>query len=143
MIKLDPGMAFGTGTHPTTMLSIQALEKTLEPNVMVIDGGCGSGVLSIAAGSLGARKINAYDLDEVAISSTRDNVNMNDLTEQVTAQQNNLLDDVNKQSDVIVANILAEVIIKFTKDAWNNLKHGGYFITTGMIIAKHVSVVQA
>jgi len=143
MIKLDPGMAFGTGTHPTTMLSIQALEKTLNPNDTVIDVGCGSGVLSIAAGLLGARKINAYDLDEVAISSTRDNVNMNDLTEQVTAQQNNLLDDVNKQADVIVANILAEVIIKFTKDAWNNLKHGGYFITSGIIKAKQELVEQA
>src|SRR5690625_5940249 len=107
MIKLDPGMAFGTGTHPTTMLSIQALEKTLVKNDVVIDVGCGSGVLSIASGLLGARKVNAYDLDEVAISSTRENVDMNDLTDKVMAQQNNLLDHVNKQADVIVANILA------------------------------------
>ncbi|HLS61477.1 MAG TPA: 50S ribosomal protein L11 methyltransferase [Virgibacillus sp.] len=143
MIKLDPGMAFGTGTHPTTMLSIQALEKTLVKNDVVIDVGCGSGVLSIASGLLGARKVNAYDLDEVAISSTRENVDMNDLTDKVMAQQNNLLDHVNKQADVIVANILAEIIIKFTKEAWNNLKQGGHFITSGIIKDKQELVEQS
>lgn len=143
MIQLDPGMAFGTGTHPTTMLSIQALEEMIVRNDTVIDVGCGSGVLSIASGLLGARKIIAYDLDEVAIRSTRENVNMNDLTGKVTAKQNNLLDDVNEQADVIVANILAEVIVKFTNEAWNNLKQGGYFITSGIIKDKQELVRQA
>ncbi len=74
IIEMDPGMAFGTGTHPTTVLSIQALEKYAEPSNVVIDVGSGSGVLSIAAAKLGAEKVYAYDLDEVAVKSSKSNI---------------------------------------------------------------------
>src|SRR5699024_2057878 len=73
VIELDPGMAFGTGTHPTTKLCIQALDRYVKTGDTVLDVGCGSGILSIAAGLLNAESVYAYDLDEVAVSSTRNN----------------------------------------------------------------------
>ncbi|MFD1171515.1 50S ribosomal protein L11 methyltransferase [Oceanobacillus picturae] len=133
IIELDPGMAFGTGTHPTTVLSIQALEQFLAVGDNVIDVGSGSGVLSIAAALLGAEKVDAFDLDDVAVTSTRLNAKLNKLGEKIHTKQNNLLDHVNDQADVIVSNILAEIIVRFVDDAWRNLKPGGYFITSGII----------
>ncbi|WP_156291112.1 50S ribosomal protein L11 methyltransferase [Oceanobacillus salinisoli] len=133
IIELDPGMAFGTGTHPTTVLSIQALEQYLKNNDMVIDVGSGSGVLSIASALLGAKEVFAYDLDDVAVKSTKENVKLNHLENQITAKQNNLLDHVNVKADIIVSNILAEIIVRFIGDAWENLKDGGLFITSGII----------
>ncbi|GAQ19325.1 ribosomal protein L11 methyltransferase [Oceanobacillus picturae] len=133
IIELDPGMAFGTGTHPTTVLSIQALEQFLAEGDNVIDVGSGSGVLSIAAALLGAEKVDAFDLDDVAVTSTRLNAKLNKLGEKIHTKQNNLLDHVNDQADIIVSNILAEIIVRFVDDAWRNLKPGGYFITSGII----------
>jgi ribosomal protein L11 methyltransferase len=142
IIELDPGMAFGTGTHPTTVLSIQALEKYIQKNDIVIDVGCGSGVLSIAAALLGANEIYAYDLDVVAVKSTELNVTLNKVDHVVRTKQNDLLNDVTLKANVIVSNILAEIIVKFTKDAWNNLEKGGYFITSGIIQAKKQMVLD-
>ncbi|MFD1850232.1 50S ribosomal protein L11 methyltransferase [Oceanobacillus bengalensis] len=133
IIELDPGMAFGTGTHPTTVLSIQALEQYMNKGDIVIDVGSGSGVLSIASVMLGAEKVYAYDLDEVAVKSTKLNAKVNKLHERIIAKQNNLLDHVNEKADIIVSNILAEIIVRFIDDAWNNLADGGLFITSGII----------
>ncbi|MFS0751394.1 50S ribosomal protein L11 methyltransferase [Oceanobacillus sp. 1P07AA] len=133
IIELDPGMAFGTGTHPTTVLSIQGLEAYVNQGDYVMDVGCGSGVLSIAAAKLGAEKVYAYDLDEIAVKSTILNSKLNQINESVKVKQNNLLEGVQQEADVIVSNILAEIIIRFVDDAWNNLKEGGYFITSGII----------
>ena len=77
IIELDPGMAFGTGTHPTTVMSIQALERIVKKDDVVIDVGTGSGVLSIAAAMLGAKKVTALDLDEVAVQSAKINIKLN------------------------------------------------------------------
>lgn len=133
VIELDPGMAFGTGTHPTTMLSIQALEKYLNKDDTVIDVGCGSGVLSIASGLLGADQIYAYDLDPIAVSSTKANVELNQLSDKVVTKKNNLLKGIDIEADLIVSNILAEIIVQFVEDAWSNLKDDGIFITSGII----------
>ena len=91
IIELDPGMAFGTGTHPTTVLCIQALERTVKQGDKVIDVGTGSGVLSIAAAMLGAESVQALDLDEVAVESARQNIELNKVEQNVTVTQNNLL----------------------------------------------------
>ncbi|GAB3050774.1 50S ribosomal protein L11 methyltransferase [Virgibacillus ainsalahensis] len=133
IIELDPGMAFGTGTHPTTVLSIQALEQHLKKDDVVIDVGSGSGVLSIASSLLGAAQVLAFDLDDVAVKSTMMNAELNNMDKQITAKQNNLLDHVDTRANVIVSNILAEIIIRFVEDAWNNLVEGGLFITSGII----------
>jgi ribosomal protein L11 methyltransferase len=137
IIELDPGMAFGTGTHPTTVMCIQALERTVKQGDQVIDVGTGSGVLSIAAAMLGSEKTRAFDLDEVAVRSARLNIKLNKVNEAVSVAQNNLLDNVEENSaDVVVANILAEVILRFTDDAARVVKPGGCFITSGIINAK-------
>lgn len=136
LIYLDPGMAFGTGTHPTTKLSIKALEKYIQNSDEVIDVGCGSGILSIASCLLGAKKVFAFDIDEVAVKSTQLNSQINGVNEQINISQNNLLQDIDRNADLIVANILAEIIVDLIDDAWKSLKKGGHFITSGIIQKK-------
>jgi ribosomal protein L11 methyltransferase len=136
IIELDPGMAFGTGTHPTTVMSLQAIEKYIKQNDTVIDVGTGSGVLSIASGLLGANQVWAYDLDEVAVRSAQLNVKLNKVHDRVTVGQNDLLKGINGPVDLIVGNLLAEIILLFTADAADVLKPGGYFITSGIIQGK-------
>ncbi|MBS4176284.1 50S ribosomal protein L11 methyltransferase [Lederbergia citrea] len=143
IIELDPGMAFGTGTHPTTVMCIQALEKTVQKGDDVVDVGTGSGVLSIAAALLGAQTVTALDLDEVAVESARENVVLNKVSDIVEVRHGDLLHGLDKQADVVVANILAEVILRFTKDAAKIVKQGGYFITSGIIQQKKQEVKDA
>ncbi|MGE7759199.1 50S ribosomal protein L11 methyltransferase [Peribacillus sp. NPDC097895] len=143
IIELDPGMAFGTGTHPTTVMCIQALERTVRSGDLVVDVGTGSGVLSIAAALLDAKKIQSLDLDEVAVQSAMQNVELNNVQDRVTVSQGNLLDGVNEQADVVVANILAEVIMRFTDDVAKVVKPGGYFIASGIIQPKKQDVKDA
>jgi len=143
IIELDPGMAFGTGTHPTTVMCLQALEKTVQPNSSVIDVGTGSGVLSIGAAKLGASKIHALDLDEVAVKSAIENITLNKVEDIVQVTHGNLLDNVNEQVDIVVANILAEIIMTFTEDAFSIVKDGGLFITSGIIATKKEDVRES
>jgi ribosomal protein L11 methyltransferase len=144
LIELDPGMAFGTGTHPTTVMCIQALERTVKSGDIVVDVGTGSGVLSIAAALLGAAEVKALDLDEIAVTTARVNVELNKVSNIVTVSQNNLLDGVEPDSaDVVVANILAEVIVRFTDDVYRVVKSGGYFISSGIIQQKKDFVKKA
>ncbi|PLT34649.1 50S ribosomal protein L11 methyltransferase [Bacillus sp. V5-8f] len=143
IIELDPGMAFGTGTHPTTVMCIQALERTVKPGDMVVDVGTGSGVLSIAAALLQARGVTALDLDEVAVASAKINVKLNKVHDVVSVSQNNLLDGVEGSADVVVANILAEVIVRFTDDVAKVVKPSGYFIASGIIGQKKQEVKDA
>ncbi|MCU6600543.1 50S ribosomal protein L11 methyltransferase [Peribacillus frigoritolerans] len=143
IIELDPGMAFGTGTHPTTVMCIQALERTVSPGDLVVDVGTGSGVLSIAAALLDAKRIQSLDLDEVAVQSAKQNVELNNVQDKVSVSQGNLLDGVNEQADIVVANILAEVIMRFTDDVAKVVKPGGYFIASGIIQTKKQDVKEA
>ena len=140
VIELDPGMAFGTGTHPTTVMSIQALEKLVKPGDIVYDVGTGSGILSIASSMLGAKKVHAVDLDEVALKSARLNVKLNKVQDQVFLKQNNLLDGFEEKANVIVANLLAEIIVRFAADAYRLLDAEGFFIASGIINQKRKKV---
>ena len=133
LIFLDPGMAFGTGTHPTTRLMLEALEKTIVGSEYVIDVGTGSGVLSIAAKHLGAGKVDAYDIDEVAVNSAKKNLALNPIAKDVKVGINSLLDGIHTQADLIVANILAEIIVPLIPQAYENLKPGGKFLVSGII----------
>lgn len=143
IIELDPGMAFGTGTHPTTVMCIQSLEKCVEQGDLVIDVGTGSGILSIAAAMLGAKSVKALDLDPVAVDSAKLNVKLNKMQHVVSVSQNNLLDNIKEPVDVIVANILAEIILRFIDDAYHLLEKDGFFITSGIIQAKKQEVKDA
>ncbi|MGX1900998.1 50S ribosomal protein L11 methyltransferase [Thermolongibacillus altinsuensis] len=142
IIELDPGMAFGTGTHPTTVMCIQALEKTVKKGDTVIDVGTGSGILSIAAAMLGAKEVRALDLDPIAVDSAKLNVKLNKVQHIVTVSQNNLLDRIEGSADIIVANILAEIILRFVDDAYRLLNSGGLFITSGIIQTKKQEVKE-
>jgi ribosomal protein L11 methyltransferase len=144
IIELDPGMAFGTGTHPTTVMCIQAIEKVVEPRDHVIDVGTGSGVLSIAAAALGASHIEALDLDDIAVKSASLNVKLNKQQSKISVRRNNLLDNISdEKADLIVANLLAEIIIRFDQDAARVLKPGGKLIVSGIIKGKKQEVKQS
>ncbi|MFJ7665957.1 50S ribosomal protein L11 methyltransferase [Lysinibacillus sp. NPDC097195] len=143
IIELDPGMAFGTGTHPTTVMCLQGLEKVVKAGDTVIDIGTGSGVLSIGAAMLGAKSVHALDLDEVAVRSAQENVALNKVSDTVEVFHGNLLDTVKEPADVVVANILAEIIMSFTDDAFTIVKPGGLYVTSGIIGAKRDDVKAA
>lgn len=136
IIKLDPGMAFGTGTHPTTKMSLFALEQVLRGGETVLDVGTGSGVLSIASSLLGAKEIFAYDLDDVAVSVAQENIALNAGTENIHVAAGDLLKGVDIEADVIVANILADILVNLTDDAYRLLKDEGYLIMSGIISEK-------
>ena len=143
IITLDPGMAFGTGTHPTTNLTLQALEVTLRGGETVLDVGTGSGVLSIASKYLGANDVYAYDLDEVAVRSAQENMDLNPIAKDVTVEANDLLQGVTIEADIIVANILADIILLMLPDAWRLLKQTGKLIVSGIIENKKQLVIDA
>ncbi|MTT32504.1 50S ribosomal protein L11 methyltransferase [Terrilactibacillus sp. BCM23-1] len=142
IIELDPGMAFGTGTHPTTVLCIQALEKYLKDSDHVLDVGTGTGVLSIAAAKLGVESVLAVDLDEVAVKSAKINVKLNHVQDKVSVKQNNLADGIDRQYDIVVANLLAEIVIRLAEDAYDKLTNGGILISSGIIKQKELEVRQ-
>lgn len=143
IIELDPGMAFGTGTHPTTVMCLQGLEKVIQEGDTVIDIGTGSGVLAIGAALLGAKSVHALDLDEVAVRAAQENIALNNVEDTVQVFHGNLLDTVKEPADVVVANILAEVIMSFTDDAFTIVKPGGLYVTSGIIGAKRDDVKAA
>ncbi|WP_046173877.1 50S ribosomal protein L11 methyltransferase [Domibacillus indicus] len=143
IIELDPGMAFGTGTHPTTVMCLQALERFVKRDHHVVDVGTGSGVLAIGAALLGAARVTALDLDDVAVSAARQNVALNHAEDIVSVAKNNLIDGIDDQPDIVVSNILAEVIISFTGDVASILRPGGFFIASGIIGQKKEDVRKA
>ena len=143
LIKLDPGMAFGTGTHPTTKMSLYALEQILRGGETVLDVGTGSGVLSVASAYLGAKEIYAYDIDEVAVKVALENIELNPEHEKIHVSANNLLQSVDIKADVIVANILADILVLMTKDAFRLVKQEGYLIMSGIIAEKADMVIES
>lgn len=143
IIRLDPGMAFGTGTHPTTKLSLFALEQVLRGGETVIDVGTGSGVLSIASSLLGAKEVFAYDLDDVAVRVAKDNIALNQATDNIHVAAGDLLKGLTQEADVIVANILADILVHVTADAYRLIKAEGYLIMSGIISEKLDMVKQA
>lgn len=132
VLELDPGMAFGTGTHETTRMCIQSLDKYVKKDSTVFDVGCGSGILAIAAAKLGAKMAVGVDLDPVAVESAKENVGFNNL-DNIQILYGNLVEVIDGKADIVVANIIAEVICILTEDVKRVLKEDGYFITSGII----------
>ncbi|NEU03412.1 50S ribosomal protein L11 methyltransferase [Clostridium senegalense] len=139
IVELDPGMAFGTGTHETTRMCIKSLEKYVEKNSRVFDIGTGSGILAIAAAKLEAKEVIAVDLDPVAVDSARNNVGFNDI-ENIQILHGDLMEVVEGKADIIVANIIADVIIFLTEGVKKFINKNGYFITSGIILDKQEEV---
>lgn len=144
LIVLDPGMAFGTGTHPTTRLMLEALSIIVRGDETILDVGTGSGVLSIAAKHLGVGHITATDIDDVAVAKAKENFDLNPIAQDIDLYVSDLLKDVKVNNvDIVVANILAEVIHPLIPQAWDKLKLGGYFLTSGIIKDKFDEILTA
>lgn len=151
LIQIDPGTAFGTGMHETTQLCIRQLRKYVNGQSRILDVGTGSGILGIAAIKLGAPEAFGTDLDENAITAVGENLEANGISpEQFKVVQGNIIDDKEIQDqvgyecyDIVVANILADVIIMLQKEIPVHLKHGGIFITSGIINMKEEAVKEA
>lgn len=143
IIELDPGMAFGTGTHETTSMCIRELEKYVDETKRVFDIGCGSGILAIAAAKLGAKEVVAGDLDEVAVKVSKENCEENNVSNKVIVKHGSLFEVVEGKADVIVANIIADIIKVLAKDVSKFLTEDGVFISSGIILAKVDEVVEA
>ena len=133
-ILMDPGMAFGTGTHETTRLVIGLLDKYIEKGDRVLDVGCGSGILSIAASKLGASAARAYDIDPVAVRVTAENIKDNGIT-NVECDVSDLLSNVDREKkyDIICANIVADIIIRMAPDVGELLAPDGVLFVSGII----------
>lgn len=143
IIELDPGMAFGTGTHETTSMCIRELEKYVNGDSKVFDIGCGSGILAIAAAKLGAKEVLAVDLDEVAVKVSKENVEENNVSDSVEVRHGNLMDVVKDRADVVVANIIADIIKILAKDVHNFMKKDAVFISSGIILDKVEEVKES
>lgn len=139
-IELDPGMAFGTGDHPTTSMCLRAIERTVKPEHAVIDVGTGSGILSIASHLMGAKSVKAIDLDEMAVKVAKDNFEKNNCDQAIETATGNLLTNETAQYDVVIANILPHIIELMIEDSYNRLNPSGYFITSGIIEEKSASI---
>ena len=142
VINIDPGMAFGTGGHETTSLCIKNLEKYVKPHDNIIDVGCGSGILSIAASYLTDGEIKAVDLDKLAVDVSRENFALNNLENRIAVEEASLLTKETKKYNIIVANILAHIIELMLDDAYKLLEDGGYYITSGIIKDKKDELLE-
>ncbi|HHX01476.1 MAG TPA: 50S ribosomal protein L11 methyltransferase [Firmicutes bacterium] len=140
VVTLDPGMAFGTGTHPTTAMCIQALQDHALEGQEVWDIGAGSGILAIIAAKLGAKTVRAVDIDPVAVEVCRENAVRNGV--EIHCQQGSL-PDLDGKADLIIANIIADVIIELLPVAVKKLKHGGLFLASGIIDSRADEVAMA
>ncbi|NLL05142.1 MAG: 50S ribosomal protein L11 methyltransferase [Clostridiaceae bacterium] len=142
VIEMDPGMAFGTGTHETTKMCSVLLEKYINHGDTVVDLGCGTAILSIISAKLGAKSVTAVDIDEVAVKVAKENCEINDVTSQVAVFRG-VIDDLKKEKvDIIVANIIANVIIDISDKISSYLKKDGLFITSGIIKERKEEVLE-
>ncbi len=143
IIEMDPGMAFGSGTHETTGMCLELLESVVTPGSHVIDVGTGSGILAIGAGLLGATDVLAIDIDPTAVKVAKENIEHNHMEKTVRPVVGNLLDGMNDTCDICVANIIADVIIAFAAPLLSHIRSGGTFICSGIIREREAEVRTA
>ena len=144
VVRMDPGMAFGTGTHETTRLVIKLLEKYIKSGMRVADVGCGSGILAICASKLGAGECKAYDIDPVAVKVANENIKDSGLT-NVTCEVSDLLKQVDKSGgtyDVICANIVADIIIRMMADVGALMDENSVILASGIIVERSEDVIN-
>ncbi len=140
VLEINPGMAFGTGTHPTTALCIRMIERYLKPADAFLDVGTGSGILMMAAARLGAGRVRGVDNDPVATAVAEKNLTANGIRE-FAVNVGNLVDGLKGTFDVVVANILAEVILELLPDVATVLEQSGVFICSGIVSTQQATVL--
>jgi ribosomal protein L11 methyltransferase len=143
VLDLDPGMAFGTGSHITTIMCARFLEQYLVPCATVIDVGTGTGILAMAAARLGAKEVLAVDNDDVAVKTARENIRQNGLADIVRVEQGDLLKGISLKADLISANIIAAVIIRLFLQARECLNNEGLLLVSGIIADRREDVFEA
>ena len=143
VIRIEPGIAFGTGDHPTTRLAIQAMSQYLTPESTVFDVGTGSGIIALSAGALGAQSVTAFDLDETATTNAQHHVEMNQLGSVVQVQTNNLLEGISATASIIVANIITPILLRLLEDAYRCLEPKGVFIMSGIQEGEEQELINA
>lgn len=143
VIEMDPGQAFGCGTHPTTAMCLRLMEKYLRGGEVIYDVGTGSGILAVAAARLGASRVVAVDVDPLAVRAARENAERNGVDGRVQVLRGNLLDAAEGSAGLVVANIIADVIITLAPAAASVLNPGGVFISSGIIAQRSGEVLAA
>ncbi|MEG2814177.1 MAG: 50S ribosomal protein L11 methyltransferase [Oscillospiraceae bacterium] len=141
LVTLDPGMAFGTGTHETTRLCMELLEKYIAPNKTMLDIGTGSGILAITSLLLGAKSATGVDIDELSVKIGGENAQLNNVYENLNLICGDLTEKVSGKFDIICANIVADVIIRLCKDIKNYMKPDTIFLVSGIIVERADEVI--
>lgn len=142
VIEIDPGMAFGTGTHETTSLCIKLMEEYVKDGMKVLDVGCGSGILSIAGALLGAGEVLGVEIDPVAVDIAKENILLNGVQDTARAQYGDLTKGIDFKADVIVANLMADLVMMLSEDVAKHLLPGGIYISSGILTEKEVLVAD-
>ena len=143
IIEIDPGMAFGTGTHETTGMCVELVEKYVKPGMSAIDVGTGTGILAIAAAHMGAEDVLATDIDRVAVRVAAENIRINGYEGKIRCMAGDLLENVAEQADIVIANIIADVIIMMAAPVKAHIKDGGMFICSGISKERRDDVLDA
>ncbi|MCI7147140.1 MAG: 50S ribosomal protein L11 methyltransferase [Firmicutes bacterium] len=143
VIEIDPGMAFGTGTHETTSMCIKLMEKYVKPGDMVLDVGCGSGILSVAASLLGAGNTLAVDIDPEAVKVASENVVLNGCSDRVAVMEGNLVEGIDFKAHVVAANLMADLVMMLSNHVASHLLPGGIYISSGILTEKEKIVSEA
>ncbi|WP_027399343.1 50S ribosomal protein L11 methyltransferase [Anaerovorax odorimutans] len=142
IIEIDPGMAFGTGSHPTTSLCVKLLEKYIEKGDCVLDVGCGSGILSMAAALLNTDKVVGIEIDPIAVNVAKDNIKLNGLSEKIDVLEGDLTKGLSYSADIVAANLMADLVIMLTEDIVKHLKGKSIYISSGILIEKKEKVAS-
>lgn len=143
VIELDPGAAFGTGTHATTSMCIRQLEKLVKPGMTVFDVGTGSGILSIISAKLGAKNIQAVDYDDSVLKIVEENLEQNNVQDIISVAQSDLMQNVHGKAELVIANIIADIIIRLFDQLDEHLEKGGTLLTSGIIEDRIEDVLAA
>ena len=143
VINIDPGLAFGTGKHETTRLCMEALERYVKGGERVLDVGCGSGILGIAAVLLGADSAFGVDIDETAVRTANENAQVNHVSDRMTAIAGDLVDKVTEKYDIVVANIVADAIIALSASVMSFMTDDAVYIVSGIIDTRADDVKNA
>ena len=144
IIELDPGMAFGTGHHPTTRMCLEMLEILVKPEDAILDLGCGSGILSIASAKMGSEKVIGIDNDETAVKVAMENIEINGISKSVSILTGSIPNkDMSKYSnDIIVANISSKIILDLSIEITEHLKPGGHLIVSGFLDTNEREIIN-